>query len=1412
MRKHLSKHPLCLVAICAIMAVLAVGVAKAINIHSTKYGTPNGLTDNTVRAILQDSRGFIWFGTFDGLSRYDGYSIIPVAPAPDKNIPFDSQVRSLIEDRNGYLWILGTHGTVSCFDVNGDDFVDIFAGTDGGNGRYTYIEEMPDGSIWLWGESGAIRFLHNDKGFETQPIIWNKKPLANVTRIEQLPDSRVLLITSDGLWQWKEGKTDKIDASHKFQWILPLEKAPVLITHNGEILRLDADNSLVKIGNIPGGGEGGRLPAAFENRGKWYVTSSSGGVSIDSKTLAVNPIREDLAIQNAQVIRDGNGDLWLHNDTGNLYYFDKNADRLVSLKLFPERLLRLIDMERFSVVRDRQGRAWISTGGNGLFLFNPKDYSLQQFSTEGGNYRILPSDRLLSSAVDHLGNVWIGGEHSGAAMLNFNTNGAEELPLQSGVRSIHKLKSGEIIIGGLDGKIYKYSPDLNRSEVIDRQAVVYDVASDAAGNLFEATRGQGIAFNGSFNSGKLPKLTSDDLFSILVDNKNRIWAGTFGSGLDVLIPASDGSGYVKKNFLNKTYAQKRIRDIFNDSHGYIWVATNQGAYRLDPDRFISGSDEGKLFSLSDKTLISNEVHSIIEDKEGRIWIGGTDGISILDFSAGENAPKITNITREKGLSHHDVQALVREGDDYIWATTLYGASRINVKNLSVDSYAFLPMPGQNVHNSNSAVVLDDGRLLFGTNQGAYTIDPRQLTHLDSNRPITVTSLRINGEKIPFSTKNKEITEKDGEYRIVLPYDRNSLDFSFSTFDFNSPKLTRFRYRLEPTDTDWSESTPDNSLSFKNLSPGSYILRVEAAGPSGKWDKSFVCHIKINVPWWSSWWAKTLYVLLILGGGYLILRTIKRINNLNNQIKIEEQLTDYKLEFFTNISHEFRTPLTLIQVSLEKLHDRLSSIKSDVPSGALQSLKMPLATLDKNSRRMSRLIDELLTFRKVEKGKMVLYPEKTEIISFLHEIFDNFKAEAQSKHLKYEFRSDRDSFEMNIDRGAMEKIVNNLISNALKYTREHGDVLVSVCVDTEARQLSLQVFDNGVGIPAEKREQLFSRFMQSAMSRNSIGVGLHLTFGLVQLHRGSIVHADNPGGGSIFTVTLPTDIPASEHVHDDTIGRPSFETIFKGEDEYPVIEPAEEGTDRKRMLIIDDDADIRNFLSNEFSRYYIILLASDGASGLETARNNDVHIIICDVMMPDMSGFEVTRMLKEDFATSHIPVIQLTALSDDDCQMEGISSGADAYITKPFNLKFLMTRVAKLIEQRENLFAKFSSNPTLARPQLPMTDKDKEFADKLTAIGEREIDNPEFSVDDFAAEMALGRTIFFRKVKGVTGYTPKEFLRVMRMKKAAELLLTTDLTITEISYQVGMSDPAYFNKCFKAQFGKAPSVYQKENKK
>ena len=534
--------------------------------------------------------------------------------------------------------------------------------------------------------------------------------------------------------------------------------------------------------------------------------------------------------------------------------------------------------------------------------------------------------------------------------------------------------------------------------------------------------------------------------------------------------------------------------------------------------------------------------------------------------------------------------------------------------------------------------------------------------------------------------------------------------------------------------------------------------------------------------------------------------MQNFNTLRNRIAVEKQLTEYKLVFFTNISHEFRTPLTLIQGALEKIQRR-----GKIPKEMTDSVKV----MEKSTNRLLRLINQLLEFRKMQNNKLALSLEQTDVVAFLYEIFLSFNDAAESQRMDFRFLPSKPSYKMYIDKGYVDKITYNLLSNAFKYTPNGGTVCFSVEVNEVSKQLIITVSDTGVGIPKEKQHELFKRFMQSSFSGSSVGVGLHLTHELVNVHKGTITFRENEGGGSIFTVTLPTDTSLYEEtdflvVHNALLQKEELSaphsTEQSGEEEEAELVLPTEPLNTRKVLIIEDDNDVRALLKEEVGQYFEVETASDGPSGLERARTYDADLIICDVLMPGMTGFEVTRKLKNDFDTSHIPIILLTAMSSPESHLNAVESGADSFITKPFSLKLLLTRAFKLIEQREKLREKFSHDPNMMRPAICTSDKDKEFADKLQRIMEQQIGNAEFTIDEFASMMGLGRTIFYRKTRGVTGYAPNEYIRIVRMKKAAELLRENRYKVAEVSYQVGINDPFYFSKCFKRQFGVSPSAY------
>ena len=540
---------------------------------------------------------------------------------------------------------------------------------------------------------------------------------------------------------------------------------------------------------------------------------------------------------------------------------------------------------------------------------------------------------------------------------------------------------------------------------------------------------------------------------------------------------------------------------------------------------------------------------------------------------------------------------------------------------------------------------------------------------------------------------------------------------------------------------------------------------------------------------------------------MIAKSIREKNILKGKIKFEQELTRYKLVFFTNIAHEFRTPLTLIQGSLEK-EKRIMKANHWQPE-----LEKTMRTMDKSVQRMLRLIDQLLEFRKMQAGKLKLSLQETDVVMFVQGICKMFDDAAESKQIDFKFESQLPAYLMYLDQQKMDKVVFNLLSNAFKYTPVKGRIVLSLAF--QEGKLIVRVADTGVGIPKEKQAQLFSRFMQSSYTGENFGIGLHLTHELVKVHHGEISFHDNEGGGAVFVVKIPLDKECYEEsdflIETNPILVAPVDTVINPEDEKKEQQKADtdEPLNRKTILLVEDDNDVRDFLASELESCFNLKVATDGQMGLAMAKEEDFDLVVSDVMMPGMNGFELTKRLKNKFETCHIPVILLTALSTDDKVLEGTESGADAYITKPFSPQLLVARIFQLLDQRERLKQKFSKEGQTVRSAMCASDQDQMFVRRLDAVIYPRLGEQDLSVDKVAGLLRMGRTLFYRKVRGVTGYTPNDYIRVLRMKKAAELLAKGDNNVSEVAYAVGFDNPYYFSKCFKAQYGMPPSQYIKQ---
>ena len=1078
-------------------------------------------------------------------------------------------------------------------------------------------------------------------------------------------------------------------------------------------------------------------------------------------------------VPNGRVLTDNKGGKWIYNNTGILRKVV--GDSLITLRLLPNET-NYIDYERFNIVEDNHGLVWISTYGKGLFVFNHDLNQGQHFVANEKGESPIASNYLLCITADRRDGVWVSAEYGGVSHLQVMDkgvvrifpNGRENLDLSNVVRMVKKQRDGSVMVGTRDGCLYHYSADMAQMLVKSHfDSNIYSVVEMPQGRMWIGTRGKGIY--------GIPGLDfkNKKVFCLKPDDRGRMWIGTFGEGLSVAIPR--GEGYEVRTFFADSVGLNEVRCLAIDRKGMLWGGTSGGLFCVDPTRFAADGKGLRVYKRG------SEIHDMLVDRQGRLWLT-VPGEGLVCMQDGN----FRILDASQGLINNMVQSVVETEDGNLWVSTQQGVSCWKAKDNSFDNYLFSRVMMGNVYNENSAVCLDDGRVLLGGNYGLTIINPSRISHVKGQTSVVFTSH-------PYSDE------------MTLSYEERSPKINFSTLDYSDVNNVKYTYWLEGYDSSWSVPSPTPWVNYQNLPFGSYRLHVKASYSDGIWGKESVLDISVEPPFYLSVWAWVFYALFLTVVIVMVVKSIREKNILKGKIKFEQELIRYKLVFFTNIAHEFRTPLTLIQGSLEKEKRIMKTNHWQL------ELEKTVRTMDKSVQRMLRLIDQLLEFRKMQTGKLKLSLQETDVVMFVQGICKMFDDAAESKQIDFKFESQLPAYLMYLDQQKMDKVVFNLLSNAFKYTHAKGTISVSLSF-TDV--MTIRVADTGVGIPQEKREQLFSRFMQSSYTGESFGIGLHLTHELVRTHHGEITYQENEGGGSVFVVTIPLQKDCYEAsdflVKDSPILKADLTKERDGQEEKTtdaVPSAPSAPLNRRTILLIEDDNDVREFLLSELESCFDLKVASDGKAGIAMAKELDVDLIVSDVMMPGMNGFELTKRLKNSFETSHIPIILLTALSTDENVLEGTESGADAYITKPFSPQLLMARILQLLNQREILRQKFGKVPQEIRSAMLRNEQDSLFVKRLDSIVYSRLGEQDLSVDKVAGLLHLGRTIFYKKVRGTTGYTPNEYIRVIRLRKAAELLKEGEKNVSEVAYAVGFDNPYYFSKCFKEQFGMPPSQYR-----
>ncbi|MCU4162958.1 two-component regulator propeller domain-containing protein [Carboxylicivirga caseinilyticus] len=1414
-----------------------IGIYAQETITFSQISTKEGLSQNTVRSILVDNKGFLWVGTLDGLVRYDGNRFITYKPEADAptNIP-DQRVKGIYEDRNGFIWILTYANSFSCYNPNTEDFIEFSYEGKNISLPFTHFAETSDGNVWLWGGNGCVKMA---MGMNNLPEVLfhssvNKK---------QLTDENINFLFEDSaksIWIGSESGLNCFNPSGDIQHFFKGNDDGVFVEaveESGIIYFLMANGTIHR----------------FNQSAKTFISSFRSPVEdtfrdlkrMNNSYLVASTLNEQLFkidistgnyFKNAlnlshtfkgspQLFLDKKKGLWVYDYSGMVFYYNPEKDIVKSFQLIKPEIANVIDDGRYNILIDNEGIYWITTYGSGLYRYDSERDQLTNYKYD--QLQNSPaSDYMLSIIDDKYGNLWIGCEYAGVIKVvkekyhaeYIKPEAAGSIGTRNNVRVIVKDSDSNIWLGTKNGSLYLYDKDLNNKKVVMKNINPYTVCEDDKGRIWVGTKGNGVYvidkktfkeyYHFTASDDDEQSLSHNSIFDIIQDTDKRIWIASFGGGIDLVEETDQGITF--KHFLNNKGNLSFVRCLIQDREGNIWAGSYEGLISFRFEEININPNAYTIYTYNSGHPVGlncNDVKTVYEDSFGQLWVGTAGGgLNLFDKYSPDRQGAFIKYTKKEGLPSDIVTSVMESKDGVIWVGTENGLAHFDRNTKTFLTYFFSNSSFGNFYGENACLRNDNGYLLWGTLDGLLVFDPGELDANKKEVPkVTLTDLYVLDQRIETTQKKSPLTESINKVeKVKLKSEQKTFTLYFACLDLTDPKRNKYSYKMENYDQFWSKASTNNWATYKNMPPGTYTFMVKGSNAEGQWnDEIKTCQITVLPTFWRSIYAIILYVFVIALLGLVFIRFLFRINKLNTAVKMEKQLTDYKLRFFTNVSHEFRTPLTLIKGALERINDE----ENHSPE-----VNRHLALLNRNTQHMSRLIDQLLEFRKLQNNILTLNLEKTEINEYALNVYYEFKEIAFQKGIDYQFEGLDDKWYFYVDRNKLEKILFNLLSNAFKFTPHNGSIVFKLQKDEDEKKCIISVADSGIGVPKDKQDLLFSRFKQVTFSAEGTGVGLELVKEFVEAHQGKVSYQPNEGKGSVFTVELPTN----EELYKDANyvnSQPTVENadkIIEQKVEAEIKRPASPSS--SKILIIDDNYDIREYLNDELRHHFNVELAVDGKEGLEKAIAINPTLIICDVKMPEMDGLEVTRRLKDNFETSHIPIILLTAMSSDTIKLQGSESGADAYIMKPFSLKYLLSRIYGLIEQRERLKKRFSVDIDVKIGALSEEKKDKEFYTLINDIVDKHLSDANFTVTEFTEQAGLSRTIFYKKVKGLTGYSPNELIKIKRMKRAAELLVERKHTVSEVSWQVGIEDPFYFSKCFKAQFGCAPSKFGVEDLK
>lgn len=1322
------------------------------------FNTDNQLSSNLATQVFQDKSGFIWIATRNGLNNYDGYRITVIKKDMSNFLGLNSNyINSIAQDEKEHI-LLGTNN--SLLEFTGSEFLKIPMLDSKGKELATYVKQV--------------------------------YPLKNKDVSVATSGYGIMLKKQDEQkCHAMKGEVEKLKYIHK---LLEDKRGRLwIITEDGKLYRKETNG---RVTSHFAGTEGvGAQDIQQDALGNIYLASKNQGVHLlraGSNVFTRISSIGNLPIDNIYISR--NNKLYIGCDGLGIYVYDPQTGFLQDNPLF-SRLVNLAKSKVTSIIEDNQGNIWVSMLQKGVFMQSNIQNDFNYMGFRLGNRNVIGENCVTSLSINQGNQVWVGTDKDGLYLFNIATNSVEGHFLnQSTVLTLCKDQQGRTWVGTYtDGLGYmdaagSFHPvDLG----ISKSVGILDIKQDPQGNIWIATMGKG-------------------LFCLQKDGSRRNYKAKYGA-----------DNNLKVNSLPNDYL---IKLSFSNDGNHLYVATSVGLACLDRKR-NSWVSTFKGINCLNKNSFS---HCVFVDSKDHVWYGTEDGAFCFDFRKGIK-PKL--YTTANGLTDNSVASITEDYQGNIWLGTIKGLNKLALKSGTITKfYAESGLQSNEFSDASVCTTQDRKTILIGGSGGLNWFQADQVRQHPWQAKVVISGFILNNKMVTPGMKSGSYTITDNwstfSRDFQLSHEDNTFTLQLSTLTYNDAEQISYVYSING-DAWRTVPAGQNELAFSHMAPGSYKYRIKAICNGYETPvKEFT--IIVHPAWYASIWAKLFYLLLLIAAIMLYLRHRKR--QMEDQLILQqhihaEEMGEAKIKFFMNISHEIRTPLTLIITPL------LSLIKEDKEphrQGIYEIIR-------KNSERILHLINQMMDLRKIDKGQMVMRMCKTDMVSFINEEYDLFKQQAIAKSIDFEYQHDCEELPVWIDRNNFDKVIINTLSNAFKFTPTAGHILLSLTHTDHHAYISIK--DSGIGIPKDKLETIFQRFYQTPADpsdRNiGTGIGLDLTRSLVELHYGTISARNNEGEkgskfehGSEFIIRIPLGkdhLKPEEIIEEEEMKKEQNNELAEAEQEKQLAEnndqpaetlnnsdttPASAKGAKAEIVIVEDEEDIQEYLKAQLSSDFKIRTYPNGKVALNEILKNKPDLVISDIMMPEMDGTTLCAKLKSNINTNDVPIILLTAKSREEDQLEGLQTGADAYILKPFNMDILHRNIINLLTVRRTLRNKFTGNESQNHQveQIEMQTPDNSLMQRVMEVINENINDSDLSVDMIAQKVGISRVHLHRKMKELTNQTPHSFIRNIRLQQAAKLLKDGKQSITEVMYACGFSNSASFSTMFKNLYGCSPREY------